>query len=364
MKINSLGYAAMLLCAGAAQAQSSSVVLYGLLDVNVSNYDSGAKANAGNLTLVQDGTVNGLNGSRWGMRVTEDLGNDLKAGVIMEGGLLADTGALAQGGRAFGRQVFVSLTSASLGELRLGRQYILEDSVMGLSNPFVNALTLNQGTAVTNMGKSLPFWLNAPRADNVVQYATPTWAGFTGTVQIAPGEATADRFHGLKAAYTLGNFNSALSYEWNKSRSSGADTNKSLTLAANYNFGLFKLLGGYQKNDELTTTSGNGAAAGIGLTVTGPDGVFSADAIKGYTIGVEVPLGDFLLGSNYSSVEYSGVAANKVGKSATLGKLGFGVKYGFSKNTFLYSSISFASGDLQEYISQERVMQVGLRKSF
>ena len=60
MKHNLLCLAALALCAASAQAQSTNVLLYGLLDVNVSNYDSRSKANAGNLTLVQDGTVNGL----------------------------------------------------------------------------------------------------------------------------------------------------------------------------------------------------------------------------------------------------------------------------------------------------------------
>jgi predicted porin len=44
--------------------------------------------------------------------------------------------------------------------------------------------------------------------------------------------------------------------------------------------------------------------------------------------------------------------------------MAFGVRYGFSKNTFAYSSISFATGDLKEHISEERVMQVGLRTAF
>jgi predicted porin len=343
-----------------AQAQSNNVVLYGLLDLNVSNYDSGSVANAGNVTKLIDGTTNGLNGSRWGIRTTEDLGDGLKAGVVMEAGLTADNGALAQGGRAFGRQIFISLASATLGEVRFGRQYILEDAVMFNSNPFGNALTLNPSTSVTNMGKNLPLWLNAPRADNVLQYSTPTWSGFSLAGQIAPGEATADRFHGLRGSYAAGNFYSALSYEWGEDRFNGAKTNKSMTLAANYNFGAFKLLGGYQDNSDVTTTSGNGAAVNVSnKLVTGPGGSFTFKDFKGYTVGTEIYSGVFTWGANYTALEYSGQ-----GKDATLGKMAFGVRYGFSKNTFAYSSISFATGDLKEHISEERVMQVGLRTAF
>jgi GBP family porin len=360
MNFNPLCGAVLAVCAATtAQAQTSNVTLFGLIDLNVSNYSSGSKAHAGNLTLMQDGTTNGLNGSRWGIRTTEDLGGGLKAGVWMEAGLNADNGNLAQGGRAFGRQIFVWMSSPTAGELRLGRQYVLEDGVMGLSNPFGNALVLNQGTAVTNMGKSLPFWLNAPRADNVIQYKTPNFNGFTAAAQVAPGEGTADRFHGLMAGYAMGPLNAALSYEWSKPRSGGGSSNQSFTVGANYNFGSFKLLGGIQRNDKLTTTSGNGAAAGIGLAVTGPAS-FTANQINGYTIGVEIPQGNLLWGANYSAVKYESAA----GAGATLGKLGLGVRYGFSKNTFLYSGVSLATGDLKEYISQKRVVQAGIRVAF
>jgi len=359
MKLNRLAAAALVLCGASSAFAQTNVTLFGLVDLNVSNYSSGSKANAGNLTLMQDGTTNGLNGSRWGIRTTEDLGGGLKAGVWMEAGLNADNGNLAQGGRAFGRQIFVSLSSPTAGELRVGRQYVLEDGVMGLTNPFGNALVLNQGTAVTNMGKSLPFWLNAPRADNLIQYKMPTVEGFSAAAQIAPGEGTSDRFHGLMAGYAKGALNTAFSYEWSKPRAGGGPANKSFTLGANYNFGGFKLLGGIQRNDKLTTTSGNGAAAGIGLTVTGPVS-FTANQIHGYTVGVEIPQGSLLWGANYSSVKYE----SATGAGATLGKLGLGVRYGFSKNTFLYSGISLAAGDLKEYISQKRVMQAGMRMAF
>jgi hypothetical protein len=52
------------------------------------------------------------------------------------------------------------------------------------------------------------------------------------------------------------------SYEWNESRATGDDVNKSLTVGANYNFGFMKLLGGFQANDDLVLGSGNGAFIG------------------------------------------------------------------------------------------------------
>lgn len=343
----------------ATHAQSS-VTLYTLVDVNVSHYSAGSRSGADSVTAMNDGTTNGLNGSRWGVRTTEDLGGGLKAGALLESGINADSGTAAQGGRAFGRQAFVWLSSASVGEIRLGRQYIFEDSVMGLSNPFTNALTLNPGTGVTNAGKALPMWLNAPRADNVLQVQTINYSGFQAAAQIAPGENTADRFHGVKLSYSKGALNTALSYEWNRSRTSGDNVNKSLTLAANYNFGFVKVLGGVQRNRDLITTSVNGAFTGNNLTVTG-DTTFVMDRSDGSTIGVEVPVTtQVLLGANYTRVKY----ANAAGQDSNLGKAAFGARYAFSKNTFLYASMSQATGDLKDYISQKSVTQIGLRTAF
>jgi GBP family porin len=368
MMKNSLIAAAALLAVAGAQAQTAAptVTVFGLVDVNLSNYSAGDKSGAKSKNSLNDGTANGLNGSRWGLRVSQDVANGLKAGALLEGGFTANNGNLGQGGRGFGRQAFISLASANLGELRLGRQYILSDSVMGLSNPFGNALTLNPGTGVTVSGKDLPAWLNAPRADNVIQYQTPNFSGVTLAAQVAPetpnptgATSGVDGFRGLKLAYSSGQFNAALSSEWNVARTTRDKVNKSQTLGLNYNFGNFKLLGGLQKNSDLVTGSGNGAFTGSNLSVVG-DSTFTATKIDGSTLGVEVPTGDFLFGLNYTKVKYG----SATGVSQSLGKVAAGVRYTLSGNAYLYTSLSTANGDLADYVAQQRVFQVGTRLSF
>jgi general bacterial porin, GBP family len=315
----------------AASAQSS-VTAFVLIDLNLSQYSSGSKANAGTLRAMNDGTVNGLNGSRLGFRGSEDLG----------------TGNLAQGGRGWGRQAYLSLSS-SAGELRLGRQYVLSDSVVGQGNPFGNALVNNPTTSVTNMGRNLPLFLNAPRADNVVQYQSPSFGGFALAAQIAPGEGNNDRFHGLRAVYTSGAFYVGSSYEWNVSRVSAA-----------YNFGSFKLLGGIQQNSDLATGSGNGAASGVSnLVLTGPTNLTIKDT-SGWTVGAEVPFGLTTLGVNYVRMSYDGTS----GASSDLGKLALSARHALSKSTFLYGGVYSATGALKDHISQKRVLQAGVRTSF
>lgn len=345
--------------AAVANAQSN-VVLYGLVDLNVSRYSPGSNVGGGSTTRMNDGHENGLNGSRWGLRVTEDLGADLKAGVVLESGILADTGRSGQGGRLFGRQSFISVTHASLGELRLGRQYVLSDLVMNQGIPFGIALVSNPGISVTNAGRDLPMWLNAPRADNVVQYQTPKFGGVALAAQVAPGEGTADRFHGFRAEYQSGPLFAGFAYEWNKSRSTGDVVNKSLTVAANYNFGVAKLVGGVQRNRDLDLASGNGAASGVSNLLLTTNAVFSVSKFDGATVGAEIPVGAATIGVNYTRMRYEGSG----GEKANLGKIALTGVYNLSKNTVLYAGGSIATGDLKDYISEKRVLQVGMRKAF
>lgn len=334
----------------------------------MSHYNAGSRSrpdglgSAGNVWRMIDGTTNGLNGSRIGFRGVEDLGGGLKGGFVLEMGVLADTGALGQGGSGFGRQGFVYLSHATLGEVRLGRQYILEDAVMSYTNPFGNALVDNPSTSVTNRGRNIPLWLNAPRADNVAQYQTPSLGGFTVAGQIAPGEGTADRFHGLRLAYNAGPLNAGVSYEWNKPRAGGDDTNKSLTIGANYDFGFVKPMFGIQRNKNLTTTSGNGAAVGLSnLVVATNTTTLTLKNLDGNTVGAEVPVGNaVVLGASYTWMKYKGTT----GQSLSLGKGSLVAGYGFSKNTFVYAGVSTSTGDLKNYIAEKSVTQVGMRTAF
>lgn len=351
-----------LLTATVAQAESAkpSVSVFGLMDANISRYSAGGKSGVGGDTRLQDGTNNGLNGSRWGLKASQDLGDGLTGGAHLEGGYSVADGSLGQGGKLAGRQVFLSLASTSAGELRVGRQYLLGDSVMGLSNPFGNALTLNPGSGVTNKGKSLPFFLNAPRVDYALQYASPKFGGLQAAAQVAPGNSTnTDRFQGVRLGYKEGDLSSALSYEWNKSRISGDQVNKALALSANYDFGVVKLLGGIQRNNDLATGSGNGAFTGSNLQVAG-DQTFAATQSNGMTVGAEAPMGNWLVGTNYTKVNYEGAT----GSSQGLGKFALGARYAMSENLFVYTSASMATGDLKDYIAEKSVIQAGMRFAF
>ncbi len=132
-------FVVLTIVANAAYAQSS-VTLYGLLDAGV-NYISNDRGKA-NWTQT-DGV---LNGNRWGLKGVEDLGGGMKAVFQLENGF-DGSGNLKQGGRLFGRQAFVGLSSDTYGMITMGRQVDLTVEYVnplsslvftGLGHPFDN----------------------------------------------------------------------------------------------------------------------------------------------------------------------------------------------------------------------------------
>ncbi|MBP0594736.1 porin [Paraburkholderia sp. LEh10] len=113
--------AATALACQSAFAQSS-VTLYGLISSGIvyANNQKGADKQGHSTWQFASGP---MQTPRWGMRGVEDLGGGLKTVFTLEGGYSIGTGALSQGGRLFGRQAFVGLSSNSLGTVTFGRQY-------------------------------------------------------------------------------------------------------------------------------------------------------------------------------------------------------------------------------------------------
>ncbi|WP_028999970.1 porin [Azohydromonas australica] len=386
MKKSLIAITVMAAFATTASAQSS-VTLYGLVDLSVINTKGGSRVGGNSVTELLDGVAYGP-GSRWGLRVSEDLGSGLKANVVLESGFGADTGAQTQGtsnlgiaSRLFGRQAFVSLASASLGELRLGRQYALHDEVNAVNNPFGSTTVLTPTYPVSTGGTNpaarsvkLPFFVDGPRVDNAVQYISPTFAGFRAQAMVAASEGQANtittpnsvvpRYEAVKLSYFKGPINVAVSYDQNRNGSIPGTHDKVLNIAANYDFGMAKVFAGYQLSKELTPIgmaySGVPSFNNI-VPANSTTGAFPLDELKGYIVGVAVPIGSTTLGAVYTRVKYSNVGDTL---SADLGKFAVGATYGLSKQTTLYAAASVANGDLKDSIQEKRAIQVGLRKAF
>jgi predicted porin len=154
-KLVSVGLIAF--AATASHAQSSNVMIYGMVDTGVEHITN---VGAAGDRMTRMPALTGSQPSRIGFRGTEDLGGGLKAVFTLENGFSTDSGTIPLVNRLFGRQAFVGL-SGDWGIVSFGRQYtmqfwsILDGDVMGPNIYGLAALD--------------PYLPNA-RADNSVAY--------------------------------------------------------------------------------------------------------------------------------------------------------------------------------------------------
>lgn len=294
----------------------SNVTIYGLVDMAASYRGDNAVDGVDSKNSIDSGVANG---SRIGFRGTEDLGNGLKAGFVLEQGLFADRGVSAQGGRTFGRQSFVSL-AGGFGEVRVGRQYHMQNMIHGTYDPF------GDGTVgkVSNVYEQSA----GGRLDNAVVYISPSFSGLnvlaayaTDAVTNGDDEATGNvgdlETAAIAVMYANGPLSLAANYHQIKANEiSGADTNKVWDLAAAYDFGVAKLSAIYGQNKD-----------GAGRAVAWDDADF-------WMVGLTVPVGaagKFLASYTASSVELAGADD----QDSTQWALGY--THNLSKRTDVYA---------------------------
>jgi predicted porin len=197
--------------ASGVSAQSN-VTLYGVLDTGIqfANNAQTSRSNGGRQFALTDGHASGLSGSRWGLRGSEDLGGGLKAIFVIENGFLSNTGALAQGGAEFGRQVYVGAESR-FGSVRLGRQY---DPLVDFLQPLSAA-----GQWAGYMGShpdEIDNLSNSNRINNSIKFTTANYGGFSAggiySFGGVPGSMSQNQIWGLGAGYSGSNLQVGVGY--------------------------------------------------------------------------------------------------------------------------------------------------------
>jgi predicted porin len=374
---------AALAVAGVASAQSS-VTLFGVVDASISGYSSTSRdlnsatflnpfyQNQGSVKAKSTQLANsGYNSSRLGFRGTEDLGGGLAASFWLEAPISNDDGQ--NGISTFARRSTVSL-SGGFGEIRLGRDYTptfwndtvfdpfgtngVGTNLISTANTSFNGFNGYTQTAlvnrpqIPNVGGS-----NYVRASNTVGYfLPPNLGGFYGQVmygfsektKYSPGLATPDvansqrqgRYVGGRFGYANGPLDVALAYG---SSTVGDDyydgtTNKvnTLNLGASYDFGPVKLFG------EISQAKNKTDYENQSFFATNTD-----TKLKGYLLGVTVPVGAGLIRASYSAVKYdlnqpfNPFAVPVADPKAN--KLALGYVHNLSKRTALYATIARVS---------------------
>ncbi|SDD11511.1 Outer membrane protein (porin) [Cupriavidus sp. YR651] len=243
MKKSLLTLAIGTLLAGSAYAQSS-VTLYGIVDQSIRFQTNADRGNHSQTQLTNGAITN----SRWGLKGSEALGNNLKAIFQLENGFDPDTGKANQGGRLFGRQAYVGL-SGDFGAIKLGRQYTEGFNFFGDYDP------LTIGNYDNN---AWPFFLTQFRNDNVISYAG-SFSGLSVGASYGFGEApgsftkgtaTTNSYWGTRASYDVGRFGFGGVYQ--EVRDQFGNKQQMWGAAGKVGFGAAKVFAGYIGGKDKT----------------------------------------------------------------------------------------------------------------
>ncbi|MGF6446504.1 porin [Paraburkholderia youngii] len=308
----------------AALAQNS-VTLYGVIDEGL-NYTN----NSGGHSAVQ--LESGFaQGSRWGIKGSEDLGGGTKAIFQLENGFDVNSGALGQSGRMFGRQAYVGIASETLGSLTMGRQY---DSVVDYLAP----LTANGNWAGYLM--SHPYdndnTDNSFRLNNSIKYSSKTYGGLS--------------FGGL---YGFSN------------QAGGFANNRAYSLGAQYVGGPVTIAAAFMQINQPGSTAGGSLAT--------DDTAFFANREQVWGAGINYTVGSALLGFVYSHTSLNDATGSAyVGNFAnTASSLKFdnfevNAKYQIVKNAFVGAMYNYTLGHFQSAAgdSTPKWHQIGLMADY
>lgn len=369
--------AVAVLGAFAGSALAANVTLYGIVDTGlVYQHSDSSKFNLNGQAFGDDSRDSFsmksgfVSGSRFGFKGTEDLGNGVTVGFVLENGFSSDTGALGQGDRMFGResQVFVR---TSFGELSMGRVGNLNSGngtygLTGAISPF--GTTWGEYSAAPNNVMT-----GFDRYDNTITYKSPTFAGLNvylqysmdtdskakndGTNHGEENKSSVDRYYALGVTYANGplslvavidqtNYSSWArnnGLHWN---GDDVDDSIAVTIGGSYDLEAVKVYAGgqYFKDSVLDSIDGYTSSD---FAVTEGDRF----TVKGFglNLGVDVPMGGgvFKVGTAYmdGTIEtVNGWDMNDVNGEIDLTRWNttIGYQYSLSKRTSLYGAVSYS----------------------
>lgn len=188
--------------------------------------------------------------SRWGIRATEKITDDVSVGFRLENRFNPDNGTFRENGRMFGGHSAIHVTSKKWGELSFGRMAGI-GSGSGPYDLLIFIDALDGGSLGTGMTS-----VRSTRYDNMITYRSPRMAGIQATVQHSLNvdstgegdESTSDvnRFYSAALHFQRGPLDLVGYYEgmsWGHvdQPDNGADTTKSV----------FTLGAGYKVTDEV-----------------------------------------------------------------------------------------------------------------
>ena len=342
----------------AGSAMAADITISGRIDTGLNFHDQEITGHTDATKNVDQNTFQMKAGQYSGSRVTikgsEELGNGMKAGFVLENGFTSDDGKMGQGNRLFGREAIVYL-EGDFGHFSMGRVGALSSGLGSYSlvygyTPF--------GTGWGDYaGAKGEFMLDdRARFDNTITYRSPEFAGVQVFAQYSlEADGTEDaqstknkRYGALGATYNLGAFSTGLVVDtiMNKSTETNTEDSLGISWGASYDFGFTKpmILVQYGQNEK--ELGGWTSAELWDTTLTSDEGM------KGYAIslGAVTPLfgGNLYTAVNYTDGETeSDVTFGTIVKTADIERWGVAVGYDYplSKRTKLYGFAAYNEGE-------------------
>jgi predicted porin len=297
--------------AGLAQAQSN-VTLFGLVDVwlgkgKTETLTNGKFVTSGDTAQL---TSAGLNGNRWGVRGTEDLGGGLKALFVLESGFNLDTGVSSSTtNQSFGRQAYVGM-EGGLGTLQLGHTYSALNDIVGLNNSgFDSSFSASQRVLAVEHGNGVGG--DRLRPTNAIKYISSNVGGFVGRASYALDEDSAvkkDQLD-LAASFVSGPTSIHFGYQVQGDKV-GEEDLKMAIVNGSYDLGVVKLMGSIGQSK------------------------LSAGKSSDTQFGVNVPFGATTVSFGFAQSKDNAAAGN-----AKRAGFGAAATYDLSKRTTLYTGL-------------------------
>lgn len=361
--------AVAVLGAFAGSAVAADVTLYGLVDYSVRYQNLDADKAGVDKTNKVDMKSGANSGSRFGLKGTEDLGNGVKVGFVLENGFAADTGALGdKNNRLFDReaQLFVD---GSFGRVSFGRVGQLASAngsygLLGVTGPF------STGYGDATSGLKFVGANGFTRFDNTITYMTPSFGGLTVYAQYSSSvsstgtenESDTDRAYGIGAKFvgaglTLVGVVDSTNYQSFGTGAVSKDMDDALTvtLGGNYDFQVAKVYFGGQYFDNAKTVAttnvivdANKAKIGTGYTL----GSLGAEG-WGLGLGVGVPVMGGTASAYAGYLDADSVDDSDASLKRFTGAVGY--SYTFSKRTSMYSTLSYTKDEYKKAANADKV---------
>ena len=349
--------AVAVLGAFAGSALAADVQLYGVVDTGLryTHFDGDAAAAGYDAVDKFEMKSGQQSGSRFGFKGTEDLGNGLTVGFILENQFNSDDGSLSDSDHFFRREASLFL-EGGFGKIAMGRIGSINNGVsswaqFGMLSAFGTSWDYSAQMGTWAVGAGI--W------DNMIAYQTPTFAGFTVYAQYGMGsnnnenESSSDRYYALGAKYANGPLNLYLavdSINYQTADLTGVnaddiDDSLTVTFGGNYDFEVVKLFAGAQYYDEAKISTAFGLLDSADYNATTYAGKF-----KGWSLGVSASIpaagGQVLVGAGYMDAEAADSQKAAKDDELTRWVVSAGYDYPLSKRTNVYGILTYAQDSL------------------